>query len=115
MKMMIAVMTLMVLLVCPPAFAKDKGNPHQHDSTTLGDASKRIAGEVIDAVTDELVGDDGSSHGKHKHKHKKGQHPPGWDKGKKKGWHKDEATPQRDSLLRNAIRGIFRTNKDQAD
>lgn len=108
-------------IMAAPVWAKP---PHGHGGgrpETAGQRAKkaadRVAGEAVDAVADELTGTTSSgSSGMPPGLAKKGKMPPGlakqgktppgWDKGRKEGWNGQQ--PKKESLIRRAVRGIFR-------
>ena len=114
-----------------PALAepgKGKGHGQQSESTTehVEKAGKRVVNEAVDAVADELLDDKGrvtTTGGMPPGLAKKGKMPPGlekqgkvpegWGHGKKTGWEKT-GEPQKESLVRRIIKGIFRKKQEPA-
>ena len=109
-----------VLCVAGTAVAQPKGKGGGRDESLerkAERAAKRVAGEAIDAVGDELAGPSarsGRPPGLSKKDAmppglaKKDKVPPGWEKGKKTGW---DGQPKKESLVRRIIRGILRRGK----
>ena len=96
-----------------PVLAQGKGKGSQKQKGAV----ERIADEAVDAVVDEIVGDEAPSGlppGLAKQGKvppglaKQGKTPPGWEQGKKTGWGEGAAGSKKESLLRRLIRGIFR-------
>lgn len=108
----------------PPAHAQGKAKGRTVDvGQAASDAVKRTAVEAVDAVVDEIAGDDGAQGASgmppglaKKGKmppglEKQGKVPPGWSKGNKVGWTGGSVQPKKESLVRRMIRGIFRGKK----
>lgn len=124
---------VVAILVGLPALvlAKPEGKgfrKQQKEESITRQAAKRVTHEAVDAILDELVGENDTSSASNmppglskKGKlppglEKKGKVPPGWSKGKKQGWDgKVSAEPKKESFLRRAIRGIFRGGKSKED
>ena len=120
------------LLLASPAMAepgkgKGRGQPAA-DSTTeqVKRTGKRVVDEAVDAVADEVLDDKGrvtTTGPKPPGLAKKGKMPPGlekqgkvpegWSHGKKTGWDKT-GEPQKESLVRRVIKGIFRKKQETA-
>ena len=107
--------------VASPVFAQGQGKAYGRDGQAREDRGpvERIADEAVDAVVDELVGEETTPSGgmppglSKKGKMppglaKQGKTPPGWEKGKKAGWEKSEASAEKKkSWVRRLIGGLF--------
>jgi hypothetical protein len=132
MKYVLLVMVLTTMM-SPPAYAKDKGHGpqvNQHSTPSTATTQERVKDEIVDAVADELLGEDSSQRtttgsrppGMSKQDsvppglEKKGKVPPGWSKGEKKGWDASTTTTmmteKEDSLLRRMVRSVFRGKQE---
>ena len=90
-----------------PKEGKAPGKARASEAETAGD---RIANETADAVADVLTGEkakaEPSKGSLPPGLAKKDKTPPGWDKGKKTGWDKEEAAKE-DSPIKKFIKGLF--------
>jgi len=120
---------LLFSLISPTGYAEGKGKSHQphfrdadSPGKSLDRAGKRVTNELIDAVTDEILGDDLSPSPKRSGMPpglaKKGKMPPGLAKQGKTppGWQKanfgaGQESVKKDSLLRRLVRKVFRGGK----
>jgi hypothetical protein len=118
---------LMLGLVCPLVWAKPPHGQGPPGSQTKS-AKERVKDEVVDAVADELLGEDtpaparaGMPPGLAKKGkmppglEKQGKVPPGWSKGRKEGWTGGAAPAKKESLIRRAVRRIFRGKPKPAE
>lgn len=130
MKTIIAV-AVMALMLCPPAFAKAKpvAVPASSTQHSIGKSIDKVQAEAVDAITDNLLGEDTKTVKKttttstkgvppglaKKDKMppglaKKGKTPPGWEKSKTEV----EVEPKKEeSLVRRFINKLF--NKDKVE
>ena len=112
----------------PSTFAAHKPDRGQDVGQKVERAAERVASEAVDAVADELLDDKGrvtrtGPGGVPPGLAKKGKMPPGlekqgkvpegWSHGKKTGWDK-AGEPQKESLVRRIIKGIFRKQQEPA-
>ena len=115
----------------PSGFAAhkpDKRDQGQGAGQRVERTVERVASEAVDAVADELLDDKGrvtqtgpgalppglAKKGKMPPGlEKQGKTPPGWSHGKKTGWDKT-GEPQKESLVRRIIKGIFRKKQEPA-
>jgi hypothetical protein len=116
-------------LVCPSVWAKPpQGKGKGAASSESKSAKERIKDETIDAVADELLGEDtpaatpsGMPPGLAKKGkmppglEKQGKVPPGWSKGQKQGWTQGAAPAKKESLIRRTVKRIFRGTPKPAE
>ena len=129
-RLIVVVVILMGMPILTLAKPQGKGiGRQQKEESVTKQAVKRVTNEAVDALLDELVGEDNASSTSSgtppglskKGKlppglEKKDKVPPGWSKGKKQGWNgKAIEEPKKESFLRRAIRGIFRGGKSKED
>ena len=99
-------------LIAAPLYAKPNKGKGASASSKKASAGERIGNEFADSVADVLTGEDSKSTAKSKSKKvppglaKKGKTPPGWDKGKKTGWDKEEKE-KKDSPIKSFVKGLF--------
>lgn len=113
---------LLAWVVCVPAFADGPGKSRSKEQSNATSTLGQAAGEVVNAAVDELDKQSRPTTNVIPSKRdlppgleKKGKTPPGWSKGKKKGWDKDQSAAEpapKEGILGRMTRIILR--KDTA-
>lgn len=122
MKLVKAAIVLAIVLgmAALPAMAKQEGkavgkvvskavDKNAGKADTKADAGDKLTNEIVDAVTRPLTGAESKGSGASSMPpglEKKDKTPPGWSKGKKTGWNKDEPKCHQDSVIDKVVKAI---------
>ena len=74
------------------------------------DTGSKVANEIADAITQPLSGESAKTSGSGSMPPglaKKDKTPPGWNKGEKTGWNKDESKGHQDSVIDKVVKTLF--------